>query len=186
MDLTPIPSQTVGPFFHLGCTERDCCGRLIRENTRGERIRLAFHVQDAEGAPVDDGMIEIWQADGEGNYSANAGGHSGNFTGFGRMPMDGNGRAVFETVRPGRVAGAGGKMQAPHINVSIFARGLLQRLVTRAYFAGDPANEEDSVLALVPSERRPTLLAQPRPGNDAEWTFTVHLSGENETVFFDV
>lgn len=186
MDFTPIPSQTVGPFFHLGCTEQRSCGCLVGEHTRGDRIRLEFEVLDGEGAPVDDAMIEIWQADAHGNYAERADAHSGKFTGFGRLATDAKGRSVFETIRPGRVAGVGDKTQAPHINVSVFARGLLQRLVTRAYFAGDPANQEDSVLALVPSERSYTLMAQPRAGGDAEWTLTIRLSGENETVFFDV
>lgn len=190
MDLTPIPSQTAGPFFHLGCTQDHSCGRLGSDSTHGERIRLVFHVFDAEGTPVDDAMIEIWQADGEGRYpqaeAREKEPHQAQFNGFGRMATDAHGVAAFETIRPGRVPDTKGGLQAPHIDVSVFARGLLQRLVTRVYFAGAPENMEDSILNLVPAERRETLYAGQSPINRGEWIFPIHLSGERETVFFDV
>ena len=101
------------------------------------------------------------------------------------LATDDRGLCVFETVKPGRVPGVTGRMQAPHINVSIYAPGLLRRVVTRIYFAGDPANDSDQVLELVPEDRRPTLLT--RPGGEAgEWCFDLHLTGPCETVFFDV
>lgn len=189
MDLTPIPSQTVGPFFYLGCTDRHSCGRLVSDDTPGDRIRLVFHVFDAEGAPVDDAMIEIWQANGEGRYphpDARGKPHETQFKGFGRMATDAHGMAAFETIRPGRVPDVKVGLQAPHINVSVFARGLLQRLVTRVYFAGAPENTADSVLNLVPAQRRITLFARGNATNPTEWTFPIHLSGEHETVFFDL
>jgi len=190
MDLMPTPSQTVGPFFHLGCTERASVGSLVTSASKGERIQLIFRVLDGEGQPVPDAMIEIWQANAEGRYA-----HPEDtqekaldpaFNGFGRLASDQNGRCVFSTIKPGRVPGNGGTLQAPHINVSVFARGVLKRLATRAYFAGDPANTEDPVLALVPAERQPTLLARPDAGGQGDWVFDIHLCGEEETVFFDV
>lgn len=205
MDLTPTPSQTVGPFFHLGCTENDSVGSLITEATKGERIRLVCRVLDGNGAPIPDAMIEIWQANAEGRYN-----HPGDiqtediqtedtqkkdtrkkaldpsFNGFGRLASDANGECAFETIKPGRVAGNNGKEQAPHINVTVFARGVLKHLSTRAYFAGDSANAQDAVLALVPQDRRHTLIAEPDAGNPNQWRFEIHLCGEKETVFFDV
>lgn len=134
-----------------------------------------------------DAMLEIWQADADGKYkgldaSAVADPHCG---GFGRMPTDERGECNFETIKPGRVAGECG-MQAPHLNVSIFARGILQRLATRIYFEGDAANGECPVLALVPEKRRRTLLARRDPDHAGVWRFDIRLSGTDETVFFDV
>ena len=102
------------------------------------------------------------------------------------MATDENGVCTFETVKPGRVPGNGPGFQAPHLNVSVFARGILKRLATRIYFAGDPANNECPILSLVPQKRRATLLARPDPDNTGEWLFDIHLCGNNETVFFDV
>jgi protocatechuate 3,4-dioxygenase, alpha subunit len=161
------PSQTVGPFFHLGLTADASLGCLARDG-----IRVRFRLLDGDGAPVPDGMIEIWQADASGKYDSEA------FCGFGRMATDQDGCCVFETIYPGRVG-----PQAPHLNLSVFARGLLGRLCTRVYFEGDPALGEDAVLALVPEERRATLIAR----RDADaWNFEIHLQGERETAFFDI
>jgi protocatechuate 3,4-dioxygenase alpha subunit len=192
MDLTPTPSQTVGPFFHLGCTDNASCGTLVTAATKGERIRLICRVlEDAgDGVPVPDAMLEIWQANANGRYNhpEDAQGKALDlaFTGFGRLASDANGICVFETIKPGRVSGNDGTLQSPHINVSVFARGVLKRLPTRIYFAGDPANAEDPVLALVPAERRGTLMARNSADNSSEWRFEIHFCGENETVFFDV
>lgn len=189
-DLTPTPSQTVGPFFHLGCTEQASVGSLITAATKGERICLVCRIFDGEDQPVPDAMIEIWQANAEGRYA-----HpqdmqqkplDPNFNGFGRLASDQQGSCVFETIKPGRVPGNDGALQAPHINVSVFARGILKRLATRIYFAGDPANTEDPILALVPAERRSTLLAQPDTADKTRLLFDIRLCGGNETVFFDV
>jgi protocatechuate 3,4-dioxygenase alpha subunit len=190
VDLIPIPSQTVGPFFHLGCTTKYSVSCLAGPNARGERVRLICRVIDGNGVAVDDSMIEIWQADSTGKYNhpadLQAQAPDPDCSGFGRLATDGNGTCVFETVKPGRVAGNGGALQAPHFNVSVFARGTLTRLATRIYFAGDAANSEDAVLALVPEERRSTLMAHPDGSSAANWHFDIHLCGDHETVFFDV
>ncbi len=190
MDLVPSPSQTIGPFFHFALTADEALGRLAGPSARGERIRLACRVLDGDGAPVDDAMIELWQADAGGKYNhpddAQDKAPDPAFRGFGRLSTNEDGVCVFETVRPGRVPGCGGTLQAPHVNVSVFARGLLNRLVTRLYFAGDAANEDDPVLALVSEDRRHTLMAHPEAGHRDLWNFEIHLCGERETVFFDV
>ena len=189
-DLTPTPSQTVGPFFHLGCTEHASVGSLVTPATKGERIHLICRVFDGDGQPVPDAMIEIWQANAEGSYAhpedSQPKALDPSFNGFGRLASDEHGVCIFETIKPGRVPGNDGTLQAPHINVSLFARGVLLRLATRAYFAGDPANAEDPVLALVPTDHRSTLLAQADAADKSRWLFDIHLCGENETVFFDV
>ena len=114
------------------------------------------------------------------------GADGGAFSGFGRLATAEDGSCTFETIRPGCVAGPRETVQAPHINVSILGRGILKRLSTRLYFAGEPANHADPILALVPENRRPTLLAHPDPDRIGNWVFDVRLRGEGETVFFDV
>lgn len=187
MDLTPTPSQTVGPYLHLGLTDAQSISRVAGDAAKGERVWLTFRVLDGEGAPVPDAMIELWQADSEGNYAGqDCSSDSVGFRGFGRLATATDGSCTFETIRPGSVPGSGGTIQAPHVNVSILGRGILKRLSTRMYFAGEPANAADPVLALVPETRRATLLAQPDPARTSHWIFEVHLRGEGETVFFDV
>jgi protocatechuate 3,4-dioxygenase, alpha subunit len=190
MQLVPTASQTVGPFFHLGCTRTHSVSCLATQQAKGERVWLTCRVLDGDSVPVSDAMLELWQANAEGKYihpddpqDKPADPHC---SGFGRLASDEQGSSVFETVRPGAVPGPDGTMQAPHINVSVFARGIQKRLATRIYFFGDPANVNDAVLALVPEERRATLMAQPDPQNVGSWNFTIRLCGENETVFFDV
>ncbi|MGE5326507.1 MAG: protocatechuate 3,4-dioxygenase subunit alpha [Deltaproteobacteria bacterium] len=187
--LHTIPSQTVGPFFHLGLTETATVGRLWTEATQGERNRLRFKLQDGDGEPVPDGMIELWQADASGKYAHPTDTQppqaDRKFRGFGRLATDKVGSCTFETIRPGRVADGKGGLQAAHINVSLFARGLLSRVCTRVYFEGDPALAEDPILALVPAARRQTLLAK-HGATAGVWTFDIHLQGERETVFFEV
>jgi protocatechuate 3,4-dioxygenase alpha subunit len=195
MDLTPTPSQTVGPFFHLGCTETHAVSCLAGPEAKGERLRLTCRLFDGEGAPIPDAMIEIWQADSEGRYNHPADPRSGvtdpHCTGYGRLATNKDGCCVFETIKPGRVSTDAGALQAPHLNVSVFARGVLKRLATRIYFAGDTATGECPILALVPEERRGTLMAHPDahtpdPDTPGDWRFDIHLCGANETVFFDV
>jgi protocatechuate 3,4-dioxygenase alpha subunit len=184
------PSQTVGPFFkpsliHAGSET------LATPKTRGERIVVAGRVLDGDGAPVNDAMIEIWQANADGHYD-----HPDdqqeklidpNFHGFGRAATDDDGRFRFVTILPGAVAGSGGGAHAPHINVSIFARGLLKRLVTRIYFPGEPLNASDPLLVSVPAVRRSTLIAQAgSSGPPREFVFDIILQGGNETVFLDI
>jgi protocatechuate 3,4-dioxygenase alpha subunit len=159
-------------------------------DVKGERVKLICTVLDGQGVTVPDAMIEIWQANAEGKYNHPADTQAKPvdpaFLGFGRAGTDGNGACEFETIKPGRVPGRGKTLQAPHLEVSVFARGLLKRAPTRIYFAGDPANDQDPVLALVPKARRTTLMAQPVPGEPGTWRFDVHLHGAKETVFFDI
>lgn len=188
--LTPTSSQTVGPFFHLCLTGPRSVGRIAGPGVGGERVWLTCRVLDGDGVPVNDAMIEIWQADAQGKYHhpEDRRPHTGNpeFLGFGRQETDEDGTCSFETVKPGRVPGPDNRLQAPHLNLSLFARGLLKRLTTRLYFGGDPANLDDPILALVPQERRETLMARELPARNGAWHFNIHLCGERETVFFDV
>lgn len=193
MEYVPTPSQTVGPYFSLGLTQNHSVPCIAAAEASGERVWLQCRVMDGDGAPLNDAMIEIWQADSYGRYHhspQSQGPHAQPadpaFRGFGRAGSNENGVCEFETVRPGRVPGTGNILQAPHLNLAIFARGILLQLYTRIYFAGDPANEQDPILALVPAERRETLMAQPDPHRSGGWRFDIHLCGEKETVFFDV
>ncbi len=190
MDLIPTASQTAGPYFHLGMTETRSVSRIAGPQTKGERVWLTCRVIDGDGVPVNDAMVEIWQADAEGKYNhpddAREKTADPAWLGFGRMATSEDGGCEFETIRPGRVPGSGNTLEAPHLNLAIFARGMLKQLYTRVYFAGDPANAEDAVIALVPPARRDTLLAQPDPARPGRWLFDIHLQGEHETVFFDV
>ena len=189
-DLIPTPSQTVGPFFHLGCTKTHSVNCLAGSGADGEHIRIICRVLDRDGAPVSDAMIELWQADAAGKYNhpddPQSTAADPDCSGFGRLGTDRDGICVFETIKPGRVPGNEGTLQAPHLNVSLFARGVLKRLATRIYFDGHPTNPEDPILALVPPERRNTLMARPDPSHPTDWRIDVRLSGECETVFFDI
>src|SRR6185295_10606521 len=132
---------------------------------------------DGAGQPVPDGVIETWQADPDGHFNRPG------FRGFGRAATDADGRWGIYTVKPGAVATYDGGAQAPHLEVSVFARGLLDRVVTRIYFDDEAANDTDPVLTLVGPERRATLVAVP---TGAGYRFDIHLQGDDETVFFDV
>jgi protocatechuate 3,4-dioxygenase, alpha subunit len=181
------PSQTVGPFFAYALTPAAyglpelATGMMAGEDGPGQRITVTGRVFDGAGAPVTDAMLEIWQADSTGTYARP--GANAAFNGFGRTETDAEGRFTFTTLKPGRVTDSQAGQQAPHLSVSLFARGLMIRLATRIYFGDEPANATDPVLALVPAARRQTLLAAP---NGATYTLDIHLQGENETVFFDV
>ena len=182
----PTASQTIGPFFNFGLTADPNLGVLARGGAQGDRIRLSLGVLDGDGVPAPgDAMIEIWQADAQARHCHPADpqcAHADpNCRGFGRLETSAEGMCVFETVKPGRVEG-----QAPHINVVLFARGLLHHLYTRVYFEGDPANDGDPVLALVPADRRATLMARPADGDAGTWHMDIRLQGEGETVFFDI
>jgi protocatechuate 3,4-dioxygenase alpha subunit len=184
-----LPSQTVGPFYHFGLTTNPDLGCLTSSQAKGERIHLRLRLLDGDGQPVPDGMIELWQADASGKYDHPADTQERApdpaFCGFGRLATDHAGACTFDTVRPGRVPDRRGGCQASHVNVSVFARGLLRRLCTRVYFDGDPALPEDPVLALAPEGRRQTLIAQHDAATGC-WCFDIHLQGERETVFFDL
>jgi protocatechuate 3,4-dioxygenase alpha subunit len=181
------PSQTVGPYFAIGLPWQHG-PYAARAGTPGI-LRIAGVVYDGAGAPVPDSLIETWQADPAGRF-ADLWGHGGpsqleGFRGFARCgEEDGDGEYEIFTVKPGPVPGPNGVPQAPHVDVSVFARGLLHRAVTRMYFADEArANAADPVLAAVPAERRATLLAQP---TDDGYRFDIHLQGPDETVFFAV
>jgi protocatechuate 3,4-dioxygenase, alpha subunit len=185
--LTATPSQTVGPFFHFGLTNNVELGCLVRPDTKGERIQLRLRVLDGNGSPVPDALIEVWQANADGHYvrpedPARAL-RPPAFCGFGRLASDVSGACTFETIRPGRVATPDGQVQASHVNVCLFARGLLRQLYTRVYFDGDSDLDRDPIVALVPEERRRTLIARCTDGS--LWSLDVRLQGEGETVFFD-
>lgn len=187
--LAALPSQTVGPFFHFALTTNPALGVMAGPDAKGERIRLRLRMLDGEGAPVPDGIFELWQADANGVYRHPGDGRVSecdqSFHGFGRMQTDADGVAIFETVRPGRVTDDRGGWQSPHINVIIFARGLCSHLFTRIYFEGDPSLGSDYALNAAPADRRATLIA--RPGSEAGlWIHDIHLQGTNETVFFDL
>ncbi len=190
-DMIPTPSQTVGPFFAIELTTEEHCVKCVAgPETPGKRVWITFRVLDGDGVPVNDAMLETWQADSNGKYKhpddvqpkeLNQGKLDQRWLGFGRVATGEDGNCVLETIQPGRVA-----QQAPHLMIAVFARGMLKALYTRVYFAGDPANDEDSVLRLVPAERRETLLAHSDPARPGYWSFDIRLQGDYETVFFDV
>lgn len=177
------PSQTVGPFFRIGM-ESLYTPDLAPDAT--DRIAIGGRVLDGDGAPVNDAMLEIWQANAHGKYAhpddAQSAPLTPGFTGFGRVPTDAEGRFRFSTIKPGSAPGPSGVAQAPHLVVAVFMRGLLIHLLTRVYFPDEPRNASDPVLKLVPVDRRGTLIAT-RSVEGLEWN--VILQGENETVFFD-
>jgi protocatechuate 3,4-dioxygenase alpha subunit len=179
------PSQTVGPYFSIGLPYADG-PHAVAEGTPGA-ITLRGTVYDGAGNVVPDHLIEIWQADPDGRFAdaMSVGGPSElpGFRGFARVGAEvGDGTFAILTVKPGRVEDLAGRLQAPHIDLSLFARGTLNRFVTRVYFADEAAaNAEDPVLARVPPDRRQTLLA--RPEGDG-YVFDIHIQGEGETVFF--
>ena len=190
------PSQTIGPFFAYGLTPEQygynltsiAAPELAKPDQEGERIRIEGQVFDGEGAAVGDAMIEIWQADAAGRYAhpADSRGSNADFTGFGRVGTgaDPEQRFFFETIKPG-APGAG---QAPHINVIVFMRGLLNHVYTRIYFSDETeANAADPVLASIPEDRRATVIAK-RDDSAAGsvYRFDIHMQGAEETVFFDL
>ena len=190
------PSQTVGPYFAYGLTPGSkyewndaFSNALVTPDATGDRVRIAGQVFDGDGAVIPDAMLEIWQADGQGRYAnprdtralPNAA-----FKGFGRCGAGAKGEFVFDTIKPGIVPDPDGKPQAPHILLAVFARGMLLHLYTRIYFDDEAEkNAADPVLALVPAERRATLIAK-RDAGSATYRLDIHLQGDNETVFFDV
>lgn len=191
------PSQTVGPFFKYGLTPNGqydwndaFTGNLVTPDASGERIRIEGRVFDGNGAPVPDCMLEVWQADSQGRFADPQDKRAlpnTKFRGFGRVGTDANGAYAFDTVKPGLVPDPDGKPQAPHILVAVFARGMLRHLYTRIYFEDEAGNAADPVLALVPSDRRATLIAMREGGNgSAVYRLDLRLQGDGETVFFDI
>ncbi len=187
------PSQTAGPYLHIGLAPRNCAdvafdGRIDQAN----RIAIEARAIDGEGKPLPDGLIEIWQADTNGRYDhphdprSRVEEDARSASGFGRVTIDRDGGFVFTTVKPGRVPAPDGSMQAPHIVIACFARGLLKHLSTRIYFDDEAeANRADFVLARVPEARRSSLIATSTGSGRYRWTLATQGSPDRETVFFD-
>jgi protocatechuate 3,4-dioxygenase alpha subunit len=203
MSLQATTSQTVGPYFQIGLA-RFYVDDLTVPGISGDRIEIVGRVFDGDGQPVPDGMIEIWQADAQGKYAhpecseelesiqkndtrakedAQVQRWQRAFRGFGRVATQPDGSFRFKTITPGRVPAPDGTLQAPHIAVSVFTRGLLRRLVTRIYFPDEASNAEDFALKLVEAGRRHTLIA--KKSGDSRFEWNVVLQGMDETVFFD-
>jgi protocatechuate 3,4-dioxygenase alpha subunit len=190
------PSQTVGPYFKYGLTPNGeyawndaFTNNLVTSDTSGERIRVEGRVFDGDGALVPDAMLEIWQADAQGRFSdpqERRALPNSSFRGFGRCGTDAKGSFFFDTIKPGSVPDPDGKPQAPHLLLAVFARGMLLHLYTRIYFDGEAANAGDPVLALVPTDRRATLIATRKAGAGGVYVLDIRLQGDNETVFFEV
>jgi protocatechuate 3,4-dioxygenase alpha subunit len=181
------PSQTVGPFLSIGLTWSG--GHLVVPEGSPGAIRISGIVRDGAGAPVPDGVIETWQADADGRFDhpddprgpVKVSPAGSGFAGFGRCPTDGEGRYEIVTVKPGAL----GDGQAPHIDVTVLARGLLDRLVTRIYFPDETeANAADPLLSSLPPERAATLVAE--HAGEGELRFDIRLQGEGETVFLQI
>jgi protocatechuate 3,4-dioxygenase, alpha subunit len=202
------PSQTVGPFFAYGLAPHSRCewrpeqgketydwketagANLVTADTSGTKIRVEGRVLDGDGLPINDAMIEIWQADAQGRYAHPADNRprpNTRFMGFGRSATDKNGVFSFDTIKPGSVPGPNGKAQAPHVVFCIFSRGMLRQIYTRLYFPDEAANANDPILTLVPSDRRGTLVAHKETkGEMPVYRLDIRVQGENETVFFDI
>jgi protocatechuate 3,4-dioxygenase, alpha subunit len=186
MSLRTTASQTVGPYLHIGLAWL-VTDNLVGPGVSGDPVTIGGRITDADGRPVDDALVEIWQANAHGRYDHPADTRElprePGFTGFGRVPTDAAGAFRFTTLKPGPVPAPAGGLQAPHVNVTLFMRGMLKQLKTRIYFPGERANESDPVLARVPAARRDTLIAAVSGDRVFEWN--VVLQGPAETVFFD-
>lgn len=188
MSPIPTPSQTVGPYFHLGMAWLNTAD-LAKNASAGEHIVLTGSVLDGDGNPIPDAILELWQANADGKYA-----HPDDsqdkpidpgFSGFGRIPTDKDGRFRFGTIKPGPTPGPGNTLQAPHIVVALFMRGLGKHLYTRIYFSDEAANATDPILGRIAEPaRRDTLIAR-RSADAAEYHWDVIMQGEGETVFFD-
>ena len=197
--LKETPSQTAGPYVHIGCTPNfsgitgvyaeDLGTKMVNDQTEGERITIKGSVFDGKGMALNDALVEIWQADAKGLYNSPfemRGAADPNFTGWGRTAGEMNtGEFVFETVKPGIVPFKDGRPMAPHITFWVVARGINLGLHTRMYFPDDEAaNKADPILTRIEHQSRiPTLIAK-KEGND--YRFDIHLQGDQETVFFDI
>jgi len=198
-------SQTIGPFFAYGLTPNNRCDwkpsdlynwkdmvgtNLVTSDASGTRIRIEGRITDGDGAPINDAMIEIWQADSQGRYASprdTRARPNAMFKGFGRSATDKDGVFSFDTIKPGSVPGPDNKPQAPHIVFCIYSRGMLRQVYTRLYFSDEAANGSDPILALVPVDRRSTLIAHKQPASgQAVYRFDIHMQGDSETVFFDI
>jgi protocatechuate 3,4-dioxygenase, alpha subunit len=187
MSLLTTPSQTVGPYLRIGFLPL-LIDAIAPTGVPGERITIRGRMSDGDGKPVNDGVLEIWQADAQGKYAHPEHGQktvaANAFRGFGRILTDGGGTFRFTTIKPGPLAGPDGQQQAPHLVVTVFMRGMLRHLITRMYFPDEPLNEADPVLQRIPVDRRATLVATAGSEKSTlEWN--VVSQGPAETVFFD-
>lgn len=181
MDQPITPNQTVGPYFRIGLSHL----YVFDIEGEGDRFTVRGRVLDGDRKPVDDAMLEIWQANAKGEYAPSPGDHGRKVRGFGRVATDSTGVFQFTTTKPGRVPGPGGVLQAPHLAIKVFMRGLLIHLVTRVYFPDEPNNLEDPILKLVPAERRASLIAKKSGTSPRSLEWNVILQGQDETAFFD-
>ena len=179
--LPPTPSQTVGPFFGIVLPWED--GPLVVPEGTDESFWIRGRVTDGAGEPIPDALVETWQADPDGRFPQPGVGSPGGFRGFGRCPTDGDGRFGVLTVMPGATARTDDVIEAPHIDVAVFARGLLKQVVTRIYFPDHPSNALDPVLSSVPSPSQSTMLAR---RTDDGYTFDIRLQGDGATAFFEL
>jgi len=179
-------NQTVGPYLHIGLNWL-VTAEIAPRGIAGERFTIQGRLVDGDGVGVNDGLIEIWQANAQGKYA-----HPEDrqkkplekgWRGFGRVATDARGGFRFRTIKPGAVPGPNGEPQAPHLVVGVFMRGMLKHLATRLYFPDEPTNAKDPILKLVPPARRGTLVARHKGKGALEWN--VILQGKQETVFFD-
>jgi len=180
------PSQTVGPYFGIMVRGR-AENRQVTGATEGTRIVIEGQVFDGAGTVIPDALVETWQADAHGCYRHDEDRRARPdpaFNGYGWAHTGEDGGFIFETIKPGRVPGPDGRDQAPHVVVSVMARGILTRFITRIYFDDEEANGEDAILALVPESRRHTLIA--RRTAQGRYRFDLVMQGSGETVFFDV
>ena len=192
MELKQTPSQTVGPYFGFGLLSAGGENMMVNDQTKGQRIILRGHVFDGNGEAINDAMLEIWQADAQGifNHPDDPRCHlvDQNFRGFGRAGTSNKELEYsFKTIKPGPAPWEGEEKQAPHINMRVFARGMLLHLITRVYFSDEAANEKDPLLNSVEDpERRKTLIAVREEIDDAPtYRMDIHLQGDGETVFFN-
>ena len=189
--LPQTPSQTVGPFFHFGMVEAGNENVMVTDTVNGDPIVIRGRVLDGEGEVVPDALLEIWQADANGFYDHPDDPHrenaDPNFRGFGRADTVADGLFTFRTIKPGPVPFDSRRLQAPHINVRIFSRGMLTHAYTRFYFSDEvEANENDQILNIVDPDRRHTLILQLQPDSDPPvYVLDIKLQGKDETVFFD-
>jgi protocatechuate 3,4-dioxygenase alpha subunit len=184
MALGITPSQTVGPFFAIGLPWEDG-PEVVPQGTPGA-FWIRGNVYDGMGEPIPDALVETWQADPDGRFAHpdDPRGAVADWRGFGRSAADVNGLYAIHTVKPGRVPYNDGRLQAPHLVVSVLSRGLLDRVTTRIYFGDEAtANAEDPVLAAVPAARRETIIARPTPEG---YHLDIRIQGQDETVFFAV
>jgi protocatechuate 3,4-dioxygenase alpha subunit len=179
--LLPTASQTVGPYFGIALPWAD--GPLVVPDGTDGSFWIRGRVTDGAGEPVPDALVETWQADPDGRFPQASPGGTAGFRGFGRCPTDEDGRFGVLTVMPGTVAGTDEAVQAPHIDVAVFARGLLKQVVTRIYFPDHPSNALDPVLSSVPSPSQATMLAR---RTDDGYTFDIRLQGDGATAFFEL